>query len=93
MVAISRALLGSPGLVLLDEPCQGLAPKIVQDVMRTVKRLKGSGIGVLLVEQNVGAALEVADRVVVLDHGAVAHRGPAEQLRGNAELRMRLLGV
>lgn len=93
MVAISRALLGSPGLVLLDEPCQGLAPKVVQDVMRTVKRLKSEGIGVLLVEQNVGAALEVADRVVVLDHGAVAHRGLAEQLRGDAALRMRLLGV
>ena len=62
MVAISRALLGSPGLVLMDEPSQGLAPKVVQDVMRTVQRLKNEGVGVLLVEQHVGAALEVADR-------------------------------
>jgi len=93
MVAISRALLGSPGLVLMDEPCQGLAPKVVQDVMRTVLRLKGEGIGVLLVEQNVGAALEVADRVVVLDHGVVAHQGAAAQLHSDAALRMRLLGV
>ena len=77
MVSISRALLGSPGLVLMDEPSQGLAPKVVQDVMRTVQRLKNEGVGVLLVEQHVGAALDVADRVVVLDHGTVAHQGPA----------------
>lgn len=93
MVAISRALLGSPGLVLMDEPCQGLAPKIVQDVMRTVLRLKREGIGVLLVEQNVQAALGVADRVVVLDHGTIAHRGPASALRDDATLRLRLLGA
>jgi branched-chain amino acid transport system ATP-binding protein len=93
MVAISRALLGSPGLLLMDEPCQGLAPKVVQDVMRTVVRLKGEGIGVLLVEQNVGAALGVADRVVVLDHGVVAHAGPASHLREDADLRVRLLGA
>jgi len=93
MVAISRALLGSPGLVLMDEPSQGLAPKIVQDVMRTVGHMKAEGLGVLLVEQNVHAALAVADRVVVLDHGAVAYRGAAADLRDNAALRQRLLGT
>jgi branched-chain amino acid transport system ATP-binding protein len=93
MVAISRALIGSPGLVLMDEPSQGLAPKIVQDVMRTVTRMKSEGLGVLLVEQNVHAALAVADRVVVLDHGAVAWRGSASELRGDAVLRQRLLGT
>ena len=77
----------------MDEPCQGLAPKIVQDVMRTVLRLKREGIGVLLVEQNVQAALGVADRVVVLDHGTIAHRGPASALRDDATLRLRLLGA
>jgi branched-chain amino acid transport system ATP-binding protein len=92
MVAISRALLGSPGLVLMDEPCQGLAPKVVQDVMHTVLRLKGEGIGVLLVEQNINAALEVADRVVVLDHGTVAHTGSAAALRADATLRAHLVG-
>ncbi len=93
MVAISRALLGSPGLVLMDEPSQGLAPKVVQDVMRTVQRLKKEGVGVLLVEQHVGAALEVADRVVVLDHGTVAHQGSAAELRNDPAQRARLLGA
>jgi len=93
MVAISRALLGSPGLVLMDEPSQGLAPKIVQDVMRTVGHMKAEGLGVLLVEQNVHAALAVADRVVVLDHGAVAYQGAAAEMRDDAVLRQRLLGT
>ena len=93
MVSISRALLGSPGLVLLDEPSQGLAPRVVQDVLRTVQRLKQEGVAVVIVEQNVGAALEVADRAVVLDHGTVAYSGGADALRGDAALRARLLGV
>jgi branched-chain amino acid transport system ATP-binding protein len=93
MVAISRALLGSPGLVLMDEPSQGLAPKVVQDVLATVRRLKAEGVAVLLVEQNVNAALEVADRVVVLDHGAVAYRGDAAAMRSDPLLRSRLLGA
>lgn len=93
MVAISRALIGSPGLVLMDEPSQGLAPKVVQDVMRTVTRMKREGLGVLLVEQNVHAALAVADRVVVLDHGTVAFAGHAEALRSDGQLRRRLLGT
>ena len=66
MVAISRVLMGAPGLVLLDEPSQGLAPKVVQDVMSTVLRLKREGVAVLLVEQNVESALAVADRAYVL---------------------------
>jgi branched-chain amino acid transport system ATP-binding protein len=93
MVAISRALLGSPGLVLMDEPSQGLAPKVVQDVLATVRRLQREGVAVLLVEQNVNAALEVADRVVVLDHGTVAYSGAASALREDRPLRSRLLGA
>ncbi len=93
MVAIARALLGSPGLVLMDEPSQGLAPKVVQDVMRTVARLKSEGVSVLLVEQNVNAALDVVDRVVVLDHGTVAFSGSAAAFREDPALRTRLLGA
>jgi branched-chain amino acid transport system ATP-binding protein len=93
MVAISRALIGAPGLVLFDEPSQGLAPKVVQDVMNTILRLKGEGISVLVVEQNVQSALQVADRAYVMNLGAIVHEGPAAQLRGDEPLRRRLLGV
>jgi branched-chain amino acid transport system ATP-binding protein len=93
MVAISRALLGAPGLVLFDEPSQGLAPKVVQDVMKTILRLKQEGVSVLVVEQNVPSALEVADRVYVMQLGRVVHEGPASALRTDAPLRRRLLGV
>ena len=93
MVAIARALVGAPGLVLFDEPSQGLAPKIVQDVMKTIARLKDEGIAVLLVEQNVASALAVADSVYVLDRGHVVHHGPAAALRDDATRRVALLGV
>jgi len=93
MVAISRALIGAPGLVLFDEPSQGLAPKVVQDVMKTILRLKGEGISVLVVEQNVQSALEVADRAYVMNLGCIVHEGAASELRQDASLRRRLLGV
>ena len=105
MVAISRALLGSPGLVLFDEPSQGLAPKVVQDVMKTILRLKQEGImktilrlkqegiAVLVVEQNVQSALAVADRAYVMNNGKIVYEGPASDLRTDAALRRRLLGV
>jgi branched-chain amino acid transport system ATP-binding protein len=93
MVAIARALVGSPGLVLLDEPSQGLAPKIVQDVLRAIGRLKAEGVAVLLVEQNSLVALGVADRVYVMDRGRIVHQGAARALLEDAPLRTRLLGV
>jgi branched-chain amino acid transport system ATP-binding protein len=93
MVAISRALLGSPGLVLFDEPSQGLAPKVVQDVMKTITRLKAERIAVLVVEQNVQSALAVSDRAYVMNQGKIVHEGPAAELQNNAALRRQLLGV
>ncbi|WP_428249764.1 ABC transporter ATP-binding protein [Ferrovibrio sp.] len=93
MVAISRALLGSPGLVLFDEPSQGLAPNIVQGVMRTIRRLRQEGISVLIVEQNALAALDVADRVYVMNRGHIEHEGLARELLDNGALRHRLIGV
>ena len=86
MVAIGRALLGGPGLVLLDEPSQGLAPKLVQDVMGTIARLKNEGIGVLVVEQNVRSALAVCDRAYVIRTGKVVYNGPAKSLLDDAKL-------
>ena len=93
MVAISRALLGAPGLVLFDEPSQGLAPKVVQDVMRTILRLKSEGVAILIVEQNVQSALAVADRAYVMNLGTVVHHGPARELLEDAAKRERLLGA
>ena len=93
MVAISRALLASPGLVLFDEPSQGLAPRIVQDVMRTVRLLKAEGISSLIVEQNALAALEVSDRVYVMDHGRIVHEGPARELIDDPARRRDLIGM
>lgn len=93
MIAISRALLGSPGLVLLDEPSQGLAPKVVQDVLKTVSRLKKEGIAVLIVEQNALAALEVSDRVYVMDRGRIVHHGAARELLADPALRASLIGM
>ena len=93
MVAISRALMGAPGLVLFDEPSQGLAPKVVQDVMTTVLRLKHEGVAVILVEQNVASALAVADRVCVMQAGGIAFTCEAQRLRDDAQLQRRWLGL
>jgi branched-chain amino acid transport system ATP-binding protein len=93
MVAIARVLMGSPGLALFDEPSQGLAPRIVQDVMRAIARLKAEGVAVLLVEQNPLVALSAADRVYVMDRGRIVHEGGARALRDDPPLRQRLLGV
>ena len=93
MVAISRALLGSPGLVLLDEPSQGLAPRVVQQVLQVIRTLKREGIAVLVVEQNPIAALSVSDRVYVMDKGRVVHAGLASELLKDEAMRKKLLGV
>jgi branched-chain amino acid transport system ATP-binding protein len=86
MVAIGRALLGGPGLVLLDEPSQGLAPKLVQDVMQTIARLKNEGISVLVVEQNVRSVLAVCDRAFIIRSGKVVYQGSAKALLDDARL-------
>ena len=93
MVAIARALIGSPGIVLFDEPSQGLAPKVVGDVLATIRRLKSEGVASLVVEQNAEIALSVADRAAILDRGRIAWSGPAGQLRDDKALRKKLLGA
>lgn len=93
MVAISRVLMGAPGLVLLDEPSQGLAPKVVQDVMGAVRRLKAEGVAVLLVEQNVACALGVADRICVMQGGRIVHECSAASMREDKAEQRRWLGI
>ena len=92
MVSISRALVGGPGLVLFDEPSQGLAPKVVQDVMRTIRSLRDHGAGALVVDQNVRTVLDVADRVYVMHAGRIVHEAAASALRADDAAR-RALGL
>ena len=93
MVAIARALVGAPGLILFDEPSQGLAPKIVGDVLNIIRKLREAGVASLVVEQNAEIALSVADHAAVIDRGRIAWTGEAQTLREDGALRARLLGV
>ena len=93
MVAIARSLLGSPGLVLFDEPTQGLAPKVVEDVLATIGHMREQGISVLLVEQQAELALGVSDRVFVIDRGELVHAGDSAPLLADTARRKALMGV
>jgi branched-chain amino acid transport system ATP-binding protein len=93
MLSIARALLLNPRLLLLDEPSQGLAPLIVQNVFSVVDAMRKEGISVLLVEQNVRAAVEIADRAYVLDDGRVAYEGPAAEFAKDEERVRELAGA
>jgi branched-chain amino acid transport system ATP-binding protein len=92
MLAIARALMGRPTLLLLDEPSLGLAPKLVGEVMQTLAQLQQEGLTILLVEQNAQAALEIADRGYVLEAGQLTLQGAAADLLSNPSLRAAYLG-
>ena len=93
MLAIGRALMGNPRVLLLDEPSEGLAPLIVAEVGRTINRLKQEGQSIVLVEQNRQLALEVADQAVILNTGRCVFAGSASEVRDNEELVVQNLGV
>ena len=93
MLAIARALMTGPDLLLLDEPSQGLAPLVVSAVMETVRELKRQRVSMLLVEQNAEMALQLADRVYVIDHGTVVFEGTPAGLRADADITSTYLGV
>jgi branched-chain amino acid transport system ATP-binding protein len=93
MLAIGRALMGNPRVLLLDEPSEGLAPLIVAEVGRTIKRLKDEGQSIVLVEQNLQLALEVADQAVILNTGRCVFSGNASDVSKNEELIAQNLGL
>ena len=93
MLAIGRALLMNPAVLLMDEPSEGLAPLIVRDIGRIIGELKQSGMAILLAEQNLAMALSVADRCYVLNKGQVVAEASSDSLRGDEELKHRFLGV
>jgi branched-chain amino acid transport system ATP-binding protein len=93
MLTIARTLMGNPRCVLLDEPSEGLAPVVVEAMAASVRTLKQQGIGILLSEQNLGFALKVADRAVILEKGAVRFAGPVDTLRADASLARAYLAV
>ncbi len=93
MLAIARALMSSPKLLMLDEPSLGLAPKIIGELFDTIKRLKEEGITILLIEQNAFAALEISDWAYVLENGEVALEGKGEDLIGLDDIRAKYLGA
>ena len=92
ILAIARALMGRPELLMLDEPSLGLAPKLVGEVMAALAQLNREGLTLLLVEQNAQAALEIADRGYVLEAGRLTLQGPAKQLLADPKLRAAYLG-
>jgi branched-chain amino acid transport system ATP-binding protein len=93
MLAIGRALMGNPRVLLMDEPSEGLAPLIVAEVGRTIARLKEAGQSIVLVEQNIKLALDLADDVVILNTGRVAFTGSVDAVLSNAALITQHLGV
>lgn len=93
MLTVARTLMGNPRLVLLDEPSEGVAPRIVEQMAATILALKREGLAVLLSEQNLGLAAAVADRACVLDRGEVRLQAPMRELAASPELRRSLLAV
>ena len=93
MLAIGRALVTGPSLILLDEPSQGLAPMVVELVVDMLRELKSEGVSMLLVEQNLQMALDLAERVYILDQGEVVFDGSAQELKNNDQLTASYLGV
>ena len=93
MLAIGRALMTQPRLLMLDEPSQGIMPRLVDDILAAVTRIRALGVTVLLVEQRLVEALAIADRAYVLQTGRVVMAGPAAEIAGNEEVRKAYLGI
>ncbi len=93
MLAIARALIRDPKIILLDEPFEGLAPVIVRDLMTACRNLAAAGQTIVLVEQNLAATLALAQRIYIINNGHIVHEGPAEEIKAQPEVLQRYLGV
>ena len=93
MLAISRALMTRPRLLMLDEPSQGIMPKLVDEIFEAVQQIRDSGVTILLVEQRLSESLEISDRAYVLQTGKVVMSGPAADIKANPEVRRIYLGM
>jgi branched-chain amino acid transport system ATP-binding protein len=93
MLAIARALIRDPKIVLLDEPFEGLAPLIVRELMSVCRRLARDGLTIVLVEQNLAATLALAQRAYIINNGHIVHEGPAEEIKAQPQLLQRYLGL
>jgi branched-chain amino acid transport system ATP-binding protein len=93
MLAIARALVRDPKIILLDEPFEGLAPIIVRDLMKACSDLAAAGQTIVLVEQNLAATLTLAQRIYIVNNGHIVHEGPAQEIKAQPEILQRYLGV
>ncbi len=93
MLAIARALVRDPKLILLDEPFEGLAPVIVRDLLAACRKLAEAGQTIVLVEQNLAATLALASRVYIINNGHIAHEGSAEEIRADPRVLQKFLGI
>jgi branched-chain amino acid transport system ATP-binding protein len=93
MLAIGRALLLNPSLLVLDEPSEGLAPMIVEGIVKTLRSVRDNGLSILIVEQNINVALDVADRHYILGKGAVCYEGTSAEIKSDDAILTRHLGV
>jgi branched-chain amino acid transport system ATP-binding protein len=93
MLTLCRTLMGDPDFIMIDEPTEGLAPKIVEQVGQYLLALKSKGVAVLLVEQKLAIALDISERVLVMGHGAIVYEGTPQQLKDNADIRREWLEV
>ena len=93
MLAIARAMMAEPRMILLDEPSEGIMPVLVDEMFELFGRMKAAGITLLLVEQNVARALAVSDRAYILDQGLIVHEGPAPALLNDEEIQNKYCAV
>jgi branched-chain amino acid transport system ATP-binding protein len=93
MLAIARALIRDPKIILLDEPFEGLAPLIVRELVKVCRDLAEAGLTIVLVEQNLAATLTLAQRVYIINNGHIVHEGPAEEIKAQPQILQRYLGL